>query len=215
MSSRRARNVALLLRWWQTLRPHRLIAAGLIGVAIWQFGQGGYIFAKAKLAQALIRASWKQARATGEQVPPWPWADTRPVARLIAPRLGVEVYVLAGSSGRTLAFGPGHVAGTPLPGYAGNSVIAAHRDTHFAFLQRLRLGDELIVETVEGLRRSYTMTSAEVAHKSATYVMASDGGSRLTLITCYPFDAITPGGPLRYVVSAIANSPDQLSRAAP
>jgi sortase (surface protein transpeptidase) len=25
---------------------------------------------------------------------------------------------------------------------------------------------------------------------------------RLTLVTCYPFDAIEPGGPLRYVVTA-------------
>jgi hypothetical protein len=26
----------------------------------------------------------------------------------------------------------------------------------------------------------------------------------LTLITCYPFDAIAPGGPQRYVVRAVA-----------
>ncbi len=27
---------------------------------------------------------------------------------------------------------------------------------------------------------------------------------RLTLVTCYPFDAIVPGGPLRYLVFAEA-----------
>jgi sortase A len=26
----------------------------------------------------------------------------------------------------------------------------------------------------------------------------------LTLVTCYPFDAIVPGGPLRYAVTAVA-----------
>jgi sortase A len=26
--------------------------------------------------------------------------------------------------------------------------------------------------------------------------------NRLALVTCYPFDAISPGGPLRYVVMA-------------
>jgi hypothetical protein len=26
----------------------------------------------------------------------------------------------------------------------------------------------------------------------------------LTLVTCYPFDAINRGGPLRYVVTAVA-----------
>jgi sortase A len=27
-------------------------------------------------------------------------------------------------------------------------------------------------------------------------------GAMLTLVTCYPFDAVDPGGPLRYVVTA-------------
>jgi sortase A len=27
----------------------------------------------------------------------------------------------------------------------------------------------------------------------------------LTLVTCYPFDAVEPGGPLRYVVVATAD----------
>jgi sortase A len=26
----------------------------------------------------------------------------------------------------------------------------------------------------------------------------------LTLVTCYPFDALVPGGPLRYIVTAEA-----------
>ena len=35
--------------------------------------------------------------------------------------------------------------------------------------------------------------------------MAQHGGeARLTLITCYPFDALRAGGPLRYVVTAKA-----------
>ena len=42
----------------------------------------------------------------------------------------------------------------------------------------------------------------DVVHESATEVVQQDGVKRLTLITCYPFDAITPGGPLRYVVRA-------------
>lgn len=35
-------------------------------------------------------------------------------------------------------------------------------------------------------------------------VLENAGDDRLTLITCYPFDAIVPGGPLRYVVTAIS-----------
>ena len=34
-------------------------------------------------------------------------------------------------------------------------------------------------------------------------VLLDAGDDRLTLVTCYPFDARVPGGPLRYVVVAI------------
>ena len=44
--------------------------------------------------------------------------------------------------------------------------------------------------------------------------MEKNGVKQLTLITCYPFYAITPGGPMRYVVQAVEDpqngSPAQL-----
>ena len=46
-------------------------------------------------------------------------------ARLRAPVHDVDLIVLAGGSGRTLAFAPGHLGASALPGVAGNSVIAA------------------------------------------------------------------------------------------
>jgi hypothetical protein len=36
--------------------------------------------------------------------------------------------------------------------------------------------------------------------------MAHGTKEKLTLITCYPFDAILPGGPLRYVVEAMPDN---------
>ena len=60
-----------------------------------------------------------------------------------APRFSQDVIVLAGASGRTLAFGPGHLDGSARPGEPGNCVLSAHRDTQFAFLRRLEIGDLL------------------------------------------------------------------------
>ena len=181
----------------------RWVVAALIGCALWQLGQGAYIHAKARLAQYLVATAWEKTLAGAREVKPWAWADTWPVARLAAPRLGVELYVLAGASGRTLAFGPGHLPGTAAPGEAGNTVISAHRDTHFAFLRELAPGDELVVETPSAARRRYVVVSTEVVHESALRVILSDDLRRLTLVTCYPFDAIDPRGPLRYVVHAV------------
>jgi len=174
----------------------------LLAFAAWHGGRAAWIEAKAHLAQALIRRAWRQESAGAGDKRPWPWADTHPVARLIVPGRGVDTFVLAGASGRTLAFGPGHLEGTPLPGARGNAVISGHRDTHFAFLRRLERGDQVEVEGRDGRRHRFVVSSTRVVDRSDLRVVADAGDTRLTLVTCYPFDAIRPGGPLRYVVVA-------------
>jgi sortase A len=137
-------------------------------------------------------------------VKPWPWADTRPVARLHVPRRSVSVLVLAGANGRTLAWGPGHAEGTAIPGARGNSVIAGHRDTHFAFLRSVEIGEPLVVETADGTTRRYRVERTFVANESSLVLPADERATTLALVTCYPFDAIDPRTPLRYAVVARA-----------
>jgi sortase A len=180
----------------------RLGLAAALVVAGFNLGHAAWIEAKARLAQHLVRRAWSREQAGAGDVPPWPWADTHPVARLLAPGQGVDLFVLAGASGRTMAFGPGHVDGTPLPGQPGNAVVSGHRDTHFAFLRRLRAGDPIVVERRDGRRFRYTVSETLVVDRRDAWVAQDAGDTRLTLVTCYPFDAIRPGGPLRYVVTA-------------
>jgi len=92
------------------------LAAVAFSVSLWQLGQGSYIQAKAWLAQVLIKQAWARTLEGEAQAKPWPWADTWPVARITVPGRDIERFVLAGANGRTIAFGPGHVFGTPLPG---------------------------------------------------------------------------------------------------
>jgi sortase A len=167
-----------------------------------QFGQGLYIHAKAQLAQLLLERAWQRTLAGEQAVKPWPWADTWPVARLIAPAQGANLLVLSGANGRTIAFGPGHMDGTPLPGATGNSVIGGHRDTHLAFLRAVKRGETLTVERADGKRTDYRVTDLDVLDKRDTWVTMNEGPSRLTLVTCWPFDALRAGGPERYVVIA-------------
>ena len=177
------------------------IAILLAALAAWQLGAAGYIQAKAALAQHLIASSWASA-VKGESRAPWPWADTRPVARLTVPSRGIELFVLAGTSGRSLAFGPGHVDGTAMPGSSGNSVIVAHRDTHFAFLRNLDADDVIAVEDLKGRLTRYRVREVAVVDKGDTRLLDPADSPQLTLITCWPFDAVAPGTPLRYVVIA-------------
>jgi sortase A len=162
----------------------------------------GWIHAKANLAQALIAHAWSHAREGGVSRRPWPWADTRPVARLTVPSRSIALYVLDGASGRSLAFGPGYVNGTARPGSWGNTVIVAHRDTHFAFLRDLALGEEIVLETSRGAKARYRVSEVTVLDKDEARLMDGPDAAQLTLVTCFPFDAVLPGTPLRYVVVA-------------
>jgi len=179
-----------------------VVLLGVAGLAC--FGSGVYIFAKAGLAQVLLHSAWVRSQDSGTPAKPWPWADMVPVARLIAPAQDADLLVLSGASGRTLAFGPGHLSGSASPGDPGNSVITAHRDTHFRFLQHLANGDTLIVEGRNGSRRHFQVRRTYVADFQALNIPRDTLYPTLTLVTCFPFDAINPGGPLRYVVVAEA-----------
>ena len=183
-----------------------VLAIALPLCGMWQIGQGTYIHAKAILAQALLEMAWAEAREGQKEVKPWPWADTWPVSRLFVPRLGISRIVLAGASGSSLAFGPGHLFGTSLPGQQGNSVIVGHRDTHFKFLRLLRTGDVITVQNGNKRLPNYLVTETQIVTKYELQHLAQTRDATLTLITCYPFDAISTGGPLRYVVIAKQNN---------
>lgn len=163
---------------------------------------GVWIPAKAWLAQALLERAWDRTGEGAGPPRPWPWADTWPVARLRAPAQHVSLLVLEGASGETLAFGPGrHPAGAQIAA-PGNVVLAGHRDTHFRFLAAVRVGEILALEEPGGRETLYRVTEARVVHERDTALLQEGEGARLTLLTCYPFDAPLPGGPLRYVVVA-------------
>lgn len=182
----------------------RLRQAGflvLMGLALLQFGQGIWIQAKALLAQELIRLAWEEARATGSAIKPWPWSDTWPVAELRLPG-APPLYVLSGIHGQALAFGPGHQTGTVLPGEPGVSVVAGHRDTHFRDLKTLTVGDALTARSQQGGSIQYQVYQTRIVDIRSDDLALEADRTELILLTCYPFDAVDPNGPLRYLVRA-------------
>ena len=176
--------------------PLLLALAGLI-----LFGQGAYIHAKALLAQVLLERAFEKTVATGRETKPWSWADTWPVARIEVKRLHASTIVLAGSSGQALAFGPGHVERTPDAGERGVAVYSAHRDTHFAFLKNVLIGDAIDVKRQDGRTFRYRVDRTSVVRFDASGIDPLSEGHELVLSTCWPFDALTQG-PERYLVHA-------------
>ena len=180
------------------------MAAALLAGGAALFGRGAYIYAKAGVAQVLLHHAWARTLSGERDAKPWPWADTWPVARMRIPKAGADYIVLAGASGRTMAFGPGHLDGSAAPGSAGNCVLTAHRDTQFAALRALTRGDEIVLQATDGSLRAYRVEETAVVDRRDTRALAPTADATLTLVTCYPFDAVRPGGPLRYVVRARA-----------
>ncbi len=183
----------------------------LIGVLLFLsacvlLAQGGYIHAKAWLAQILLEQAWQRSLQGESRSKPWPWSDSWPVARLQVPRLEIDLIVLADDSGRSLAFGPGHHHASATPGREGNSIISAHRDTHFKFLQQLKQGDSIFTEIPQQQRQHFTVTETRVIQQDRAVFMEQPSQALLHLVTCYPFDTLIPGGQQRYIVSAIANN---------
>ena len=170
-------------------------------IGAWQLSYSGYLYAKASVAQYLILSAWNQSIEDQTDVKPWSWADTWPVARLVVPAHDEDMIVLAGDSGHALAFGPGHRLGSAMPGENGNTVISAHRDTHFQFLQHLKKGDEIVLQNANGKTHSYLVQRVKIVDQS-TPLYSDETQTQLTLVTCFPFNTLEVGGRLRYVVTA-------------
>jgi len=178
-----------------------VVLIALLGATV-ALGIGFWIPVKAEAAQWLLERAWQDVRSGQPAARPWPWADTSPIARLTIPSLDASWIVLSGASGRNLAFAPSHMDGSAAPGALGVSVIAGHRDTHFAVLEGLVQDSEVILEDAAGNPVRYRVLRIEVIDATTTSLRLEADRAMLALVTCYPFDAVTAGGPLRYVVTA-------------
>ncbi|MBI1261141.1 MAG: class GN sortase [Rhizobiales bacterium] len=179
-------------------RGGAVVIACLIGFGLWQLGHGLYMEAKAHLAFHLLDRAWSETLIDGKPHKAWAWADAWPVAKIEVPRLRATEIVLSNASGEALAFAPGHVLGSPLPGESGTSVIAAHRDTHFSFLRDIAIGDVIIITTSDRQTYTYQVSETRISRFDQSRIDPTSG-NRIALVTCYPFDEISRG-PLRFIV---------------
>ena len=187
-------------------KPGRGIIVLLFAASLWQLATAGWIQGKALLAQQLLNHSWeKAANDTTKYNPPavhrpWPWADTWPVAKLLVPRYHIEQIVLAGDSGSSLAFGPAHALASARPGTSGTSMISGHRDTHFSFLQQLKLNDTVLIQSADKTI-SYRVNDFKIVDSSSYRLPLDSEHNVLVLVTCYPFNGISDSTQ-RYLVYA-------------
>jgi len=124
------------------------------------------------------------------------------LGHLEIPRLRLSVVVLEGSGESILSVAAGHIEGTSFPGQSGNVGIAAHRDTFFHSLARVRPHDIITVKTINGTF-NYAVSRTEVVAPSNVGVLHETTDAELILVTCYPFRYKGPS-PKRFIVHAIS-----------
>ncbi|MEM7053033.1 MAG: sortase [Pseudomonadota bacterium] len=176
------------------IRP--LLISALLAVGLWQIGAAFSIQAKAWLGQVLLERAWAKTKQNDEPVAPWPGSVSHPIARLSVPELEIDYLVLDGADTPVLAWGPGMEIGPN-----GHRLIAAHRDTHFRFLEQIRPGQQVLIGLADGKTEHWRVVDQQIVDSRRYDLDLAASGSHMTWITCWPFDAIEAGGPLRLLVT--------------
>ena len=169
--------------------------------------KGGYMQAKAHFAQFLIEQAWNETLSHGGSNKPWSWADTYPIAKMQFINsqnsvTGDALYILAGASGRNLAFGPAAIMSNSQMNAWGNTVIAGHRDTHFARLKGIKPGQLISLQDSSSRQRLYRVDTIAILAEDDTSLMGLHDELQLTLVTCYPFESLGAQSRWRFVVVA-------------
>ncbi len=116
-------------------------------------------------------------------------ALNQPIGFMSIPRIGMtDDAIIEGAGEAQLQQGPGHYAGTSLPGEAGNAAIAGHRTTYahpFYNLNLMQPGDLVYIQTAQGLF-AYEVSYSKIVPPSDVSVLDPSTLPELTLTTCNP-----------------------------
>ncbi|HZI78835.1 MAG TPA: class D sortase [Vicinamibacterales bacterium] len=193
---RRARRVAVLV----IERLLLLVALAAFGYVAGSMGSAAfYQDYESRQLDEVLRGARPAAAASA------PAATRRVLGRLEIPTLGVSTIVREGEDARTLQLAVGHIAGTALPGSAGNMGLAGHRDTFFRRLREIDVGDVIRLVAVEGTY-TYVVESTQIVDPDDVWVLDPTPEPSLTLVTCYPFTYIG-SAPERFIVRARMTTP--------
>ena len=122
------------------------------------------------------------------------------IGSLSIPALELELPIIQGTGTEDLKKGVGHFIQSVLPGEGDNCVLSGHRDTVFAKLGKLKIGDQLTVKTSAGTF-TYEVSGTRIVNKDDKTVIVPTDHAVLTLTTCYPFSYVGPA-PDRYIITA-------------
>lgn len=122
------------------------------------------------------------------------------IGSLSIPVLNQKLDIRQGTGAAEMKKGVGHFIQSVMPGEANNCVLSGQRDSVFKELDKLKIGDQLIVKTSAGTY-TYEINNIRIVDKENKIVILPSDHAVLTLSTCYPF-YVVDNAPNRYVLTA-------------
>ncbi len=178
-----------------------LCAAGIAVAA-----SGAAVPITAQVSQILLEQAYVQTVTTGKVQSPWGAPEMRAIGKLSVSRLDVSEIILDAGTKQVpkdaMRAGPMLMPNSAAIGKPGTSVIAAHRDTHFAFLKNIRVGDVIEAAGKDGVMQPYRVANMQIVESDKLMIRKGQTQNELALSTCYPFGSVR-GGTKRYVVHAV------------
>ncbi len=115
--------------------------------------------------------------------------------------VGLKVPVYSTATDLVMDRGAGVIDGMAYPHEEGNIGISGHRDGYFRVLKDVKLGDTIVLQTLEGEKR-FSIEATKIVEIEDTELL-QDTWDRtiLTLVTCYPFYFVGHA-PQRFIVTA-------------
>lgn len=124
------------------------------------------------------------------------------MSKLVIPGIESSYKTYWGTDDATLKQGVGMYVSewTTTPDEKRHTVLSGHRDTVFAELGDVELGDVLYLE-YEGQRYEYEIDDIWITHADDRTVIVDKDEATLTLTTCYPFEFLG-SAPDRYIIQS-------------
>lgn len=179
--------------------PLRLAAIGLmvLGAGIASYPFSPWLVYKLRRPEPVFPYATKLAEVNTalpavSDKPVIPLANRIPADdRLVIPKIGVDVEIVAGQDERALEKGIWHIPNTSSPDRGGNTVLSGHRFRYLAgpktlyLLDQMQIGDIIIVYW-KGVEYDYRVTERRVVLPDAVEILDPTPESRLTIFTCTP-----------------------------
>ena len=123
---------------------------------------------------------------------------------LEVPSVKLKVPVYQTASDLVMDRGAGVIDGMSYPHEPGNIGISGHRDGYFRVLKDVKVGDPIILQTLEGPKR-FRIEDTTIVEITDKRLLQDTSEQTVTLVTCYPFYFVGHA-PKRFIVTASLDS---------